>query len=435
MSNCCVQKFPADKIMEAAKNSRLLVLDLEVAPDKVGALSLEEIYSLIRQAAGLGMALCNIVCRESVECEKVKSVCGFLQELKIKAAVELPAANADKNFIAELAAQGAEVYLYCKNMDEVPPLDEVASFPAGSVKLLMLPAHDGCADYVVLYKKCQACGVELTAACMTANAALPGEELTCAEQELIEKSCNTVLPGCLQLLCACSVTFDGKVYPCFAMGTLLGDVKESPLEEIYIRSKVLSLHREHPKRCQEPCLSCAFIDRCTGCAARAYAATGNYMAADGACSRNQKQRELINHLPAMSQGMLPHAERMLLIDRIVCLTELYSVHEAVVRQDNPFLRSDGVLEPNALPEYAAQAAALRDSVECGGKPSPGLLCEVSKTNFFNEVRVGDLLKITVRTEYNMDIWYGIKFTILANDKIAAEGSLKLCIYNDQQLPY
>jgi hypothetical protein len=111
------------------------------------------------------------------------------------------------------------------------------------------------------------------------------------------------------------------------------------------------------------------------------------------------------------------------------------VHEAVVLDDNPFLNAYGVLERSALPEYSAQAAALRDSVEKGGKPSPGLLSEVQKCSFYGQVRAGDLLKITVSTDFHMDIWYCIAFKIECNGSVVADGVLKLCVYDETPLQY
>ena len=436
MSRNCVQEFELFKVMEAAKNARLLAFDLEIAPGMPEALSEEETASAIRQAAALGAEKCCLYCRDSAM-ESLAIILELLQDLNIQTILEVPYPGTEWKKAAAFAGNNVKVGLYCSPDNALPSAEELAAYPTGSILLTMLPLHEKCEEFAQLYNEYAAHGIALKTACMTADGKLPGEEaiLLPHEAELLEKQCNIQLPGCLQLLCACSITYDGKVYPCMAMETLLGDLRSCSLEEIFFRSKVLSLHREHPARLKKPCSECSKSSVCAGCAARAYKLTGDFMAADKLCSCNHACQDEIKSLPMESKGMLPHAESMLLIDRIVYLTELYSVHEAVIRPDNPLLRSDGVLEPNALPEYAAQAAALRDSVEKGGKPSPGLLCEVSKTRFFHEVKVGDLLTITVSTEYNMDIWYGIKFTIAANGITAAEGCLKLCIYDGEKLPY
>lgn len=140
-------------------------------------------------------------------------------------------------------------------------------------------------------------------------------------------------------------------------------------------------------------------------------------------------------LPRSASGLLPHAGPMELITRIISIQGEISIHEAIIREDNPFLAPDGTLESSALPEYGAQAAAVRDSVDKGGKPSPGLLTELSKTRFFQTVRQGDLLKITVEKLFQLDVWHGVGFKIECGGEPVAEGELKLCIYDTAQLPF
>lgn len=140
-------------------------------------------------------------------------------------------------------------------------------------------------------------------------------------------------------------------------------------------------------------------------------------------------------LPRSASGLLPHAGPMELISRIISIQGEVSVHEAIIREDNPFLAPDGMLESSALPEYGAQAAAVRDSVDKGGKPSPGLLTELSKTRFFRTVRQGDLLKITVEKLFQLDVWHGIAFKIECAGKPVAEGEMKLCIYDTAPPPF
>lgn len=439
MSNIGIHNFSMEKIMEAAEKSRLLCLELELAQEKTNPLTLEEIFSVIREGASLGLELCNLCCRNVLPDNSfLAEILNFLREQKIRSNLQLPGKLLTEECAKLLREYGTSLRLYYSEEKDLSP-DILKILPADSIQILLLPRRGEWDFFIESWHKFSEMGLKKAFACMSSSGdLLPEEEtLTAEEQKKLEEECNILLPGCMQLLCSCSIDCCGKVYPCFAMDTLLGDVRETPLKEIFFASKILSLRRKHPAELKAPCSSCPHKTNCASCAARAYRATGDYTASDPLCHRNmpEDKKALIRSLPISSEGMLPHAGRMLLIDKILYLTERYSLHEAFIRHDNPFLRPDGILEGYALPEYAAQAAALRDSVEKDGRRSPGLLCEVSKTKFYKEVKAGDTLKVQVSTRHNMDIWYILDFTIFVNEEIAAEGDLKLCVYDDSQLPY
>ncbi|MGO8724500.1 MAG: TIGR04053 family radical SAM/SPASM domain-containing protein [Acidimicrobiales bacterium] len=78
------------------------------------------------------------------------------------------------------------------------------------------------------------------------------------------------------------VAHDGQVYPAGFLPLSLGSVRRSPLLEIYRDNPVLKAIRkaEFPGRCGR----CEYADECGGSRARAYAATGDPLADDPACS-------------------------------------------------------------------------------------------------------------------------------------------------------
>ncbi len=78
------------------------------------------------------------------------------------------------------------------------------------------------------------------------------------------------------------VAHDGRVYPAGFMPLSLGSVRDKGVLEIYRDDPVLNAirHAEFPGRCGR----CEYADECGGSRARAYAATGNPLADDPACS-------------------------------------------------------------------------------------------------------------------------------------------------------
>ncbi len=78
------------------------------------------------------------------------------------------------------------------------------------------------------------------------------------------------------------VAHDGEVYPAGFLPVGLGNLRDQPLHEIYRDNALLRQIRaaEFTGRCG----ACEYADLCGGSRARAYAATGDALAADPACS-------------------------------------------------------------------------------------------------------------------------------------------------------
>jgi radical SAM protein with 4Fe4S-binding SPASM domain len=88
--------------------------------------------------------------------------------------------------------------------------------------------------------------------------------------------------GCL---CGQSVIFvshRGQVFPCGYLPVECGNVRDEPLEVIWESSLVLESLRDASKLTGK-CGRCEFKAICGGCRARAFAATGDYLAAETAC--------------------------------------------------------------------------------------------------------------------------------------------------------
>jgi len=88
--------------------------------------------------------------------------------------------------------------------------------------------------------------------------------------------------GCLAGMGILFVGHQGDVFPCGYLPVNCGNVLESSLEEIWQGSEDLARMRDTSKL-QGKCGACGYREVCGGCRARAYAATGNYMAEEPFC--------------------------------------------------------------------------------------------------------------------------------------------------------
>ncbi len=89
--------------------------------------------------------------------------------------------------------------------------------------------------------------------------------------------------GCLAGSAVCFVSHRGEVFPCGYLPVTCGDVRQQPLSEIWQQSEVFARLRQIDQL-QGNCGACDFRAACSGCRARAFAETGDYMAGDPSCS-------------------------------------------------------------------------------------------------------------------------------------------------------
>ena len=88
---------------------------------------------------------------------------------------------------------------------------------------------------------------------------------------------NAMTKGCLAGTGVCFLSFEGEVFPCGYLPAVAGDLRKQPFAEVWNNSKVFADLRDTEKL-EGKCGCCEFRNICMGCRARAYAATGNYMA-------------------------------------------------------------------------------------------------------------------------------------------------------------
>ena len=94
---------------------------------------------------------------------------------------------------------------------------------------------------------------------------------------------SAVTRGCLAGSGVCFISHKGEVYPCGYLPVKAGDLRTQSFAEIWETSPVFQLLRD-TSNLKGKCGLCEFRKICLGCRARAYAATGDFLAEEPFCS-------------------------------------------------------------------------------------------------------------------------------------------------------
>jgi radical SAM protein with 4Fe4S-binding SPASM domain len=89
--------------------------------------------------------------------------------------------------------------------------------------------------------------------------------------------------GCLAGTSVCFISNQGRVYPCGYLPVTAGDTRVQRFSDIWNDSPVFANLRD-PGALEGKCHDCRFTALCGGCRARAYAATGSFLAEEPFCS-------------------------------------------------------------------------------------------------------------------------------------------------------
>jgi heme b synthase len=93
---------------------------------------------------------------------------------------------------------------------------------------------------------------------------------------------DAVTRGCLGGTAFCFISHDGVVQPCGYLELNCGELKTSSFEDIWRHSEIFGHLRDFSKY-KGKCGQCEYIRFCGGCRARAYEATGDYLAEEPLC--------------------------------------------------------------------------------------------------------------------------------------------------------
>jgi len=93
---------------------------------------------------------------------------------------------------------------------------------------------------------------------------------------------NAMTKGCLAGTGVCFVSHEGEIYPCGYLPALAGDLRKQTFSDIWQNSVVFHQLRD-TGNLKGKCGCCEFRNICMGCRARAYAASGDYLAEEPFC--------------------------------------------------------------------------------------------------------------------------------------------------------
>src|SRR5271167_1175261 len=93
---------------------------------------------------------------------------------------------------------------------------------------------------------------------------------------------NAMTKGCLAGTGVCFISHEGEVFPCGYLPALAGDLRKQSFAEIWNNSAVFEALRDDDNL-KGKCGCCEFRHVCMGCRARAFAATGDFLAEEPFC--------------------------------------------------------------------------------------------------------------------------------------------------------
>lgn len=93
---------------------------------------------------------------------------------------------------------------------------------------------------------------------------------------------NAMTKGCLAGTGVCFISHEGEVFPCGYLPAIAGDLRKQSFAEIWNESSVFAQLRDDDNLGGK-CGCCEFRHVCMGCRARAYAATGDFLAEEPFC--------------------------------------------------------------------------------------------------------------------------------------------------------
>ena len=136
-------------------------------------------------------------------------------------------------------------------------------------------------------------------------------------------------------------------------------------------------------------------------------------------------------MPQDLSDLLPHRAPMLLLSRLDGFSETQAQATATLREGNPFLRPDGLLERAAYAELMAQcfAAGAGALARCLEKPPPawGYLAALRDVAVYGDARCGETLAVSVSITASLGPITVVEGEVRSADALLAAGQFKIFI--------
>ena len=233
---------------------------------------------------------------------------------------------------------------------------------------------------------------------------------------------------CLRHQFSCLVNAFGRVMPCVGVTLPVGSIREHKLRDILAESEVIQDLRNYRQMIQGPCAACEKAADCYGCRGAAYQLTGNYLASDPLCWRNQGKEKEVGQLPRDVESMIPQKAPMRVVNRLLAVGERFAVVEAVIPPDSPFLGQDGMLDEAAFLEIIAQATAALNGFRTPNNQTTapaGYLLGARKLDIRGTARAGDRLNVRVFKLARYGDFGIVQGTVAKGDEVVALGEVKV----------
>jgi len=193
------------------------------------------------------------------------------------------------------------------NLDQIPKIQQLAVKMGAVAHHIFLLVPTGRGKYIVdteinaaeyeetlnwFYDQRDKTPLELKATCaphyyriLRQRAKEEGKSVTFQSHGL-----DAVTRGCLGGIGFCFVSHRGDVQPCGFLAADCGNVRQRSFADIWNNSKVLTDLRNYEKL-QGKCNPCEYKRVCGGCRARAFEATGDYLAEEPLCNYVREKNE------------------------------------------------------------------------------------------------------------------------------------------------
>ena len=346
MASCFIQtsdfEFPLQDIEETARRGGLLSMEIEFSrrcnfrcpycyvphqPDLAEELSRAEIRGVIRQAQALGARKMIILGGEPTIYPHILEMIAFIRSQGLAVEMFTNGSGVSVQFARALADQSVRVVLKMNSFDEatqdrltgVPgsyrqirqalTLLQQAGYPSDDLFLAVstVISRDNHDEILPMWQWLRDRGIAPYFEIITpqANAVdhpelhLPPEELEILFNDIArldreryghhwEPQPPLMGNKCLRHRFSCLVTARGDVLPCVGVTIPVGNIRETPLADILQNSDVIQNLKRHRETIKGPCRDCERAAECYGCRGAAFQMTGDYLASDPLCWKNNR---------------------------------------------------------------------------------------------------------------------------------------------------
>ncbi len=133
------------------------------------------------------------------------------------------------------------------------------------------------------HKQSMDCSIQLKATCAPHYFRIMHKQKVKGQKKKpVSRQFHEMTRGCLGGISFCFISHVGQVQPCGYLELNCGNVEKQSFADIWVNSEVFRHLRDFSKYGGK-CGQCEFIKVCGGCRARAYEATGDYLAEEPLC--------------------------------------------------------------------------------------------------------------------------------------------------------